>query len=123
MLLIDGVKYDLWTPKEEKQLEEMVKEHSKEIFGKDSIYFDLKQKLTSKAGVEEIAKCYVVNYDGKMLISGSTLICREGQREVNVMREFMISALCDELTISKNEIEKRVVDDTKPRSDRYIAGL
>jgi hypothetical protein len=62
MLIIDGVKYNLWIPKEEKQLEEMVKEHSKEIFGKDSIYFDLRQKLTSKSGVMSIPDGYVISF-------------------------------------------------------------
>lgn len=61
MLIIDGVRYNLWVPKEEKQLEEMVKEHAKEIFGKDSIYFDLKQKLTSKSGVVSIPDGYVIS--------------------------------------------------------------
>lgn len=62
MLLIDGVKYNLIIPKDEKQLEEMVKEHYKEIFGKDSIYFDLKQRLTSKFGVISIPDGYVLSF-------------------------------------------------------------
>jgi hypothetical protein len=61
MLIIDGVKYNLQVPNDEKQLEEMVKEHAKEIFGKDSVYFDLKQKLTSKSGVISIPDGYVIS--------------------------------------------------------------
>ena len=61
MLIIDGVKYKLCVPKDEKQFEETVKEHSKEIFGKGSIYFDLKQKLTSKSGVVSIPDGYVIS--------------------------------------------------------------
>jgi hypothetical protein len=61
MPIIDGVKYNSWIPKEEKQLEEMVKEHSTDIFGKDSIYFDLKQKLTSKSGIISIPDGYVIS--------------------------------------------------------------
>jgi hypothetical protein len=35
MLIIDGVKYQLWTPtNEEKEFHPLVKEYSKEIFGK-----------------------------------------------------------------------------------------
>jgi len=61
MLLIDGVKYRLWTPKdEEKEFHPMVKEHSKEIFGKDSIYFDVKRKLISKSGIGSIPDAYVI---------------------------------------------------------------
>jgi hypothetical protein len=62
MLLIDGVKYNLWRLVEEEQLESMIKEHSKEIFGKDSVYFDLKQKLISKAGVASIPDGYVISF-------------------------------------------------------------
>ena len=36
MLLIDCVKYKLWTPKdEEKESHPMIKEHSEEIFGEE----------------------------------------------------------------------------------------
>jgi predicted transport protein len=61
VLVIDGVKYNLWVPKEEKELEEIVKEHSKDIFGNNSIYFDLKQKLTSKSGIVSIPDGYVIS--------------------------------------------------------------
>jgi len=61
MLIIDGVKYRLWTPKdEEKDFHPMVKKHSKEIFGEDSIYFDIKHKLTSKSGIAAIPDAYVI---------------------------------------------------------------
>jgi len=61
MLLIDGVKYKLWTPKdEEKEFHPMVKKHSKEIFGEDSIYFDVKHKLISKSGIGSIPDAYVI---------------------------------------------------------------
>lgn len=43
MLLIDGVRYRLWTPKdEEKEFHRLVNVNSKEIFGNDTIYFDVK---------------------------------------------------------------------------------
>lgn len=38
----------------------MVKEHSKEIFGETSIYFDIKHKLTSKSGIAVIPDAYVI---------------------------------------------------------------
>lgn len=34
MLFIDGVKYKLWIPKDEKQLEELVKKQSSLILGR-----------------------------------------------------------------------------------------
>jgi len=61
MLIIDGVKYKLWTPKDEEgEFHPMIKEHSKEIFGKDSIYFDVKHKLKSSAKIGSIPDAYVV---------------------------------------------------------------
>jgi hypothetical protein len=46
MLIVDGVRYKPWTPKgEEKEFHPLVKAQSKEIFGKDSIYFDVKTTL------------------------------------------------------------------------------
>lgn len=38
----------------------MVKEHSKVIFGEDSIYFDFKHKLRSKSGIASIPDAYVI---------------------------------------------------------------
>ncbi len=38
MLLIDGVRYEEWTPSSEDQFEQVVKEHAQEIFGESSIY-------------------------------------------------------------------------------------
>ena len=56
MLVIDGIKYKLWTPEdEENEFHPMIREHSKEIFGEHSLYFDvqhrLRYKLESKAGI------------------------------------------------------------------------
>jgi len=63
MLVIDGVKYKLWTPKdEEKEFHPMIKEHSKEIFGEESLYFDVKQKIVSKTGIGSIPDGYVISF-------------------------------------------------------------
>ena len=51
MLIIDGVKYNLHIPKDEKELEGMVKEHFTDIFSECSLYFDIKPELRSKAGI------------------------------------------------------------------------
>jgi hypothetical protein len=62
MLLIDGVKYKLWTPgDEEKEFHPLVKKNYKHIFGEDAIYFDLKQKLSSKSGLAGIPDAYVIS--------------------------------------------------------------
>ena len=36
MLIIDGVKYELWIPPNEDEFERVVKEHAQEIFGEQS---------------------------------------------------------------------------------------
>jgi predicted transport protein len=62
MLIIDAIKYRLWTPKdEEKEFHPMIKEHYKEIFGENSIYFDVKHKLMSKSGIGSIPDAYVIS--------------------------------------------------------------
>jgi len=60
MLLIDGVKYELWTPSTEDEFEQIVKEHAQDIFGKKSIYLDRKQKLKSLSGIGSIPDGYVI---------------------------------------------------------------
>lgn len=59
-LLIDGARYKLWTPQNEAVLEDIIKEHAKDIFGEDSIYFDIKQKIKSSAGIGSIPDGYVI---------------------------------------------------------------
>ena len=60
MLLIDGVKYELWTPPTEDEFEQVVKEHTQEIFGEQSIYLDRKQKLKSLSGIGSIPDGYAL---------------------------------------------------------------
>jgi nucleoside-diphosphate-sugar epimerase len=49
----------------------------------------------SKACVEEIAKCYSVAYGIKTVLFRPPLICGEGQREMNALREFVSCVLND----------------------------
>jgi len=60
MLLIDGVTYEVWTPSNEDEFEQIVKEHAKDIFGEESIYLDIKHKLKSKSGIGSIPDGYVI---------------------------------------------------------------
>ena len=60
MLLIDSVRYEVWTPASEDDFEQVVKEHAKDIFGEQSIYFDIKHKLKSKAGKSSIPDGLVI---------------------------------------------------------------
>lgn len=64
MLIVDGVRYKPWTPKdEEKEFHPLVKAQSKEIFGKDSIYFDVKTTLRTASGIGSIPDAYVFDLD------------------------------------------------------------
>jgi len=60
MLLIDGVRYDLWTPPSEDEFERVVEEHAQDIFGEQSIYLDIRHKLKSKSGIVSIPDGYVI---------------------------------------------------------------
>ena len=60
MLLIDDIKYELWTPPTEDEFERVVKEHAQDIFGGKSIYLDRKQKLKSLSGIGSIPDGYVI---------------------------------------------------------------
>jgi len=60
VLVIDGVKYEAWTPTNEDEFERMVKEHAKDIFGEQSIYLDIKHKLRTKSGIGSIPDGYVI---------------------------------------------------------------
>ena len=62
MLLIDGIKYELWIPPNEDELEQIVIEHAQDIFGDNSIYFDKKQKLRSLGGVGSIPDALVIMF-------------------------------------------------------------
>jgi hypothetical protein len=59
ILVIDGVKYEAWTPTNEDEFERMVKEHAKDIFGEESIYLE-KHKLRTKSGIGSIPDGYVI---------------------------------------------------------------
>jgi predicted transport protein len=61
MLIVNGVKYKPWTPtNEEKEFHPLIKANSKEIFGKDTIYFDVKTTLKSTSGIGSIPDAYVI---------------------------------------------------------------
>ncbi|HID18344.1 TPA: hypothetical protein EYP27_02255, partial [Candidatus Bathyarchaeota archaeon] len=65
ILIIDGVKYRVWSPDSEERLEGMVKEHSREIFGSESFYFDIRRKIRTRAGIGSIPDGYVIDFSGK----------------------------------------------------------
>lgn len=61
MLLIDGVRYHLHEFKEEKDFEGIVEEHTKDIFGEESIYFG-KKKIQSLSGIRSIPDGFAITF-------------------------------------------------------------
>lgn len=98
----DG-KYRLYNYKNEAELERMIVEHSSEIFGKNTHYFDIKKKIKSKAGFGTIPDGYVIDFDEKKLyIVEVELITHDLRRHVMLQIMNIIEALdnektCDEL--------------------------
>ena len=62
-LLLDGIKFRLWRPDSEANFEPIVKEHSKEIFGENSLYFGIKPELRSNAGIGSKPDGFVIVFD------------------------------------------------------------
>ena len=62
MLLKDGVKYVLHSYGSEEELENMVTEHYREIFGKNSLYFD-KETMRTRAGVQARNDGIIISLD------------------------------------------------------------
>lgn len=67
LLLKDGVRYLLYTPKSEDEFERSIKHHARDIFGEDSLYFDIKKKIRSITGEGSIPDGYLVNFSQRQL--------------------------------------------------------
>lgn len=64
ILFKDGVKYIEYQYKNELEIEDMVYEHYKYIFGKDSIFL-AKRKIKTNAGISTIPDAFVLSLDDK----------------------------------------------------------
>lgn len=62
----DG-EYHLYNYQSEAELEEMVVEHSKNIFGENTYYFNIKKRIHSKAGFGTEPDGYVIDFEKKKL--------------------------------------------------------
>jgi len=67
VVLTSTGKYSLYEYKDEKELDDMIAEHSSEIFGNDSQYFNIKMKIKSKAGLGTIPDGYVIDFRKRKL--------------------------------------------------------
>ena len=96
MLVIDGIKYKLWIPKdEEKEFHPLIKEHSKGIFGENSLYLPIEKKLVSKAGRGVMPDGFAITFSEKPIMyppfpsakNGSHLQAEEGTLAGQALRD------------------------------------
>ena len=62
ILLIDGAKYKSLVFNKEDEFEEIVKKHSKEIFGNDTLYIDIKKRIETESGIISIPDGYLIDF-------------------------------------------------------------
>ncbi len=97
----DGT-YHLYKYKNENDLERMVVEHSGEIFGKNTVYFDLKRKISSKSGRGTIPDGYVIDLKkNKLYLIEVELISHSLMGHIQPQIAKFIMALDNEKTTSK----------------------
>lgn len=94
--------YHLYNYQNENDLERMVVEHATEIFGNDTVYFDLKRKISSKSGFGTIPDGYVIDLkQDKLYLIEVELISHSLKRHVLPQITNFIMALDNEQTVSK----------------------
>ena len=105
LLLLDGVKYTSLEPKEEVEFEEIVKEHSKEIFGNDSLYVDVKKRIKSESGISSIPDGYLIDF------SDNSLWIVEVELSKHSLQRHLVAQLNTFMGGVKNlEAQKEIVD-------------
>ncbi len=62
-IIFNGVKYELYHYKNEREMERFVVENSKSIFGENSFYFSVKKRIESKKRIGTIPDGYLLNLD------------------------------------------------------------
>jgi hypothetical protein len=106
MLVIDGIKYKPWTPKdEEKEFHPMVRNCSKEIFGDDSLYFDVKHVLKTTSGIGSIPDAYVIN------LSKSELYVVENELSTHPVYDHIVRQLTKFINGIENQNAKNQIID------------
>ena len=116
----DGA-YHLYNYQNENDLERMVVEHATEIFGRDTVYFDLKRKISSKAGFGTIPDGYVIDLkQDKLYLIEVELISHSLKRHVLPQITNFIMALDNDQTIIKlvEEFYKDLPETQKIDKDR-----
>ena len=116
ILLIDGIEYSLRTPKKEDELEKSVKFHSNQIFGHDSIYFDVKSEIATSIGLRTVPDAYLIDFkNGAFYIIEIELSTHPEYDHINKQIGRFIGALANYKTrqkiarILKDYIDKDIV--------------
>jgi len=105
VLIIDSIKYNKLVLKEEKQLEDFVKTHYSEIFGNNSLYFDIKPELRSKAGIGS-------KPDGIVVIFEKPSYCIvENERAEHGIHDHVVTQISKFSTaFKKPETQKKIIE-------------
>lgn len=119
----DGT-YHLYKYENENELERMVVEHSRDVFGKDTVYVDRKIKITRKSGKGTIPDGYVIDLkQNKLYLIEVELIRHSLMGHIQPQIANFIMALDNEENFSKlvdefyNELpESRKIDRERLRS-------
>lgn len=67
VVITNNGQYRLYKYASEKELEEFVVDHAQILFGKDTVYFDTKKKISSKAGTSAIPDGYLIDTERNKL--------------------------------------------------------
>jgi hypothetical protein len=110
MLLIDGVKYELWIPRSEEEFERVVKEHAQDIFGKEAEFFS-KQRLESELGKGSVPDGFVVIFgpSSRWYIIETELSSHDVHRHIVEQHSRFIMGISNSET--KNKIAKAIYNE------------
>lgn len=116
-LLIDGIKFNLWVPNlEEEEFNPKIKEHSKEIFGKETVLFDISPRLKSEASIGSEPDGIVIDpVNAKLYIIEAELSKHDPYKHINDQLTRFINGL-DSLA-TKNMIVDALNDEIEANKD------
>lgn len=85
MLIIDGIRFIPWKPKdEEKEFHPIVKEHAREIFGENTRFLDISVRLRSEAGLGSEPDGIVIDpVNGKLYVVEVELSKHDPYKHIN----------------------------------------
>lgn len=116
-LVIDGIRFNLWIPNlEEKEFHPIIKEHSEEIFGKNTIFLDVSTRLKSEAGIGSEPDGFVIDpVNEKLYVVEAELSKHDPYKHINdqltrfincldnlATKNMVVEALFDEIEANRN---------------------